>query len=101
MIDERCLAHARSQCHLSPLGEAIGEAFLRAYLEGPPDRRSEYLGAFDRMLAAPEGPEAALVARREMRGYLGEMQGTPAQRHRSRAQKVGLQALLPHQDLMA
>lgn len=65
------LAHARSHCHLDPLGEVIGEAFLAAYLEGPPTPaqpvyRRAYIRASERLLAAPEGSAEERRARREM-----------------------------------
>lgn len=65
------VAHARSHCRLSPLGQAIGESFLVAYLDGPPALaapvyRAAYLRASERLLASEEGSAGARAARREM-----------------------------------
>lgn len=68
---EARLAHARSVCRLDPLGEVIGEAFLQAYLQGPPTPaqpvyRRAYIRASERLLAAHEGSTEERQARREM-----------------------------------
>jgi hypothetical protein len=70
-MGEHRLAHARSDCHFSPLAQSIGERFLEAYLEGPPTPaqplyRRAYVQASERLLACEEGSTEARQARREM-----------------------------------
>jgi hypothetical protein len=70
-MEAQRLAHARSRCRLSPLGQAIGERFVDAYLEEPSvlvyaEYRRAYVAASEHLLRAPEGSPMARQARREM-----------------------------------
>lgn len=93
MIDESRLAHARSACQFSALAQSISEAFLREYLDGPPEGamslyRQAYMRASERMLACPEGSWEARRARREMELHRGALRALERPRRSSRKKRV-------------